>query len=74
MMKVDHLTIKEYRTELVQMMENSGGCLAIATKEVFLESNLENKNRSILVSTSGYVDGALVCVRRLSNWGVKEMY
>ncbi len=69
MIEVDRLMIEEYHIELIQMMENAGRCLAIVARDVFLDKDPEDKNVCILAGTGGNGGGALVCARRLSNWG-----
>ena len=69
MIEVDRLMIEEYHIELIQMMENAGRCLAIVARDVFLDNDPENKSICILAGTGGNGGGALVCARRLSNWG-----
>ena len=69
MIEVDRLMIEEYRIELIQMMENAGRCLAIVARDVFLGKDPEGKKVCILAGTGGNGGGALVCARRLSNWG-----
>ena len=69
MIEVDRLMIEEYHIELIQMMENAGRCLAIVSRDVFLDKDPEGKKVCILAGTGGNGGGALVCARRLSNWG-----
>lgn len=71
MIEVDRLMIEEYHIELIQMMENAGRGLAILAKEKFLNGNPLAKNVTILAGTGGNGGGALVCARRLANWGAK---
>ncbi|MEM6376663.1 MAG: NAD(P)H-hydrate epimerase [Bacteroidota bacterium] len=70
MIEVDRLMIEEYGIVLIQMMENAGRCLAIVAMREFLKSNFSNKKVIILAGTGGNGGGALVCARRLHNWGV----
>ncbi len=69
MIEVDRLMMEEYHIELIQMMENAGRCLAIVARDVFLNNDPQNKNICILAGTGGNGGGALVCARRLYNWG-----
>lgn len=71
MIEVDRLMIEEYHIELIQMMENAGRCLAIIAREEFLDQDPEGKRIAILAGTGGNGGGALVCARRLHNWGAK---
>ena len=71
MIEVDRLMMEEYHIELIQMMENAGRCLAIVARDVFLNNDPQDKNICILAGTGGNGGGALVCARRLSNWGAK---
>ncbi|MEO0333000.1 MAG: NAD(P)H-hydrate epimerase, partial [Bacteroidota bacterium] len=59
MVEVDHLMIKQYRIELIQMMENAGRCLALVAKERFLENNLVGKQVIVLAGTGGNGGGAM---------------
>ena len=69
MIEVDRLMIEEYSIELVQMMENAGRCLAIVARDYFLAKDPEGKKVCILAGTGGNGGGAMVCARRLANWG-----
>ena len=69
MIEVDRLMMEDYHIELIQMMENAGRCLAIVAREVFLEKDPHKKRIAILAGTGGNGGGALVCARRLHNWG-----
>ncbi|MEL6658164.1 MAG: NAD(P)H-hydrate epimerase [Bacteroidota bacterium] len=71
MVKVDRLMIEEYKIELIQMMENAGRCLAILATKKFLKKKLGSKQVIVLAGTGGNGGGALVCARRLHNWGAK---
>ena len=71
MIEVDRLMIEEYGIILIQMMENAGRCLAIVAMREFLKSNFSDKQVIILAGTGGNGGGALVCARRLHNWGVR---
>ncbi len=71
MIEVDRLMMEEYHIELIQMMENAGRCLAIVARDVFLDNDPQDKKVCVLAGTGGNGGGALVCARRLSNWGAK---
>lgn len=75
MIEVDRLMIEKYQIELIQMMENAGRCLAILAIRRFLKKKLSHKKVIVLAGTGGNGGGALVCARRLHNWGVEvEVY
>ena len=75
MIEVDRLMMEEYHIELIQMMENAGRCLAIVAREVFLSGDPNGKKLAVLAGTGGNGGGAMVCARRLTNWGAKvEVY
>lgn len=69
MVEVDRLMIETYHIDLIQMMENAGRCLAIVAREVFLSGDPKGKTIAVLAGTGGNGGGALVCARRLHNWG-----
>ncbi len=69
MIEVDRAMIEDYEIELIQMMENAGRNLAHLARERFLEGNPLGKRVVILAGRGGNGGGALVCARRLSNWG-----
>lgn len=71
MIEVDRLMIETYHIELIQMMENAGRCLAIVAREVFLSGDPQGKKIAVLAGTGGNGGGALVCARRLHNWGAQ---
>ena len=71
MIEVDRLMIEEYKIQLIQMMENAGRCLAIVAVDQFLKVTLKSKEVIVLAGTGGNGGGALVCARRLHNWGAK---
>lgn len=75
MIEVDRLMMEEYHIELIQMMENAGRCLAIVARDQFLANDPQDKKVAVLAGTGGNGGGALVCARRLHNWGAKvEVY
>ena len=71
MIEVDRLMIEEYRIELAQMMENAGRNLAHLARSCFLDGDPVGKRVVVLAGTGGNGGGALVCARRLHNWGAK---
>jgi len=71
MVEVDRLMIDEYKIELIQMMENAGRSLAHLARKRFLNGNPHNKEVMILAGIGGNGGGALVCARRLHNYGAK---
>lgn len=66
MIEVDRLMIEVYQINLLQMMENAGRVLAILAKTRFL---MGKSKVAVLAGTGGNGGGALVCARRLINWG-----
>lgn len=70
MIEVDRLMMDEYHINLIQMMENAGRCLAILAINKFLKKKLKKKKVIVLAGSGGNGGGALVCARRLHNWGV----
>lgn len=71
MIEVDRLMMEEYQIELIQMMENAGRCLAILARERFFNGDSADKTVAVLAGTGGNGGGALVCARRLHNWGAR---
>jgi len=69
MREVDRAMIEDYHIELIQMMENAGRNLAHLARERFLDSSPQGKNVVVLAGTGGNGGGALVCARRLHNYG-----
>jgi NAD(P)H-hydrate epimerase len=67
--EVDRLMIEEYRVELMQMMENAGRNLAHLARLRFLDGDPRGKTVAVAAGSGGNGGGALVCARRLSNWG-----
>ncbi len=70
MIEVDRAMIEDYHIELIQMMENAGRNLAHLARERFFNSKPAGKNVVVLAGTGGNGGGAMVCARRLHNWGV----
>ena len=69
MVEVDRAMIEDYRILLIQMMENAGRNLAHVARERFLSNGLAGKRVAVLAGSGGNGGGALVCARRLKNWG-----
>ena len=69
MIEVDRAMIEDYEIELIQMMENAGRNLAHLARERFLDGSPRGKRVVVLAGRGGNGGGALVCARRLSNWG-----
>jgi NAD(P)H-hydrate epimerase len=71
MREVDRLMIEVYHIELVQMMENAGQNLAHLARERFFAGDPRGKRVAILAGAGGNGGGALVCARRLHNYGAQ---
>jgi NAD(P)H-hydrate epimerase len=71
MIEVDRAMMEDYRIELVQMMENAGRNLAHLARVRFLEGEPGGKRVVVLAGSGGNGGGALVCARRLHNYGVQ---
>jgi len=71
MIEVDRAMIEDYGITLVQMMENAGRCLAHLARERFLSGDPRGKRVVVLAGTGGNGGGALVCARRLHNYGAQ---
>lgn len=69
MIEVDRAMIEDYEIELIQMMENAGRNLAQLVRQRFLDGDPRGKRVVVLAGRGGNGGGALVCARRLSNWG-----
>jgi NAD(P)H-hydrate epimerase len=69
MVEVDRLMMEEYGIELIQMMESAGRSLAHLARVRFLDGDPRGKRVVVAAGTGGNGGGALVCARRLSNWG-----
>jgi NAD(P)H-hydrate epimerase len=69
MIEVDRAMIEDYRINLIQMMENAGRCLAHLARERFLQGDPRGQKVVMLAGTGGNGGGALVCARRLHNYG-----
>ncbi|KAA3665369.1 MAG: NAD(P)H-hydrate epimerase, partial [Chloroflexi bacterium] len=59
------------KIELMQMMENAGRNLAHLARGRFLDGKPRDKSVVVLAGTGGNGGGALVCARRLHNYGAK---
>ena len=71
MVEVDRVIIEAYKIELIQMMENAGRNLAHLARARFLGGKPTAKTVVVLAGTGGNGGGALVCARRLHNWGAR---
>ncbi|MEL6403522.1 MAG: NAD(P)H-hydrate epimerase [Chloroflexota bacterium] len=69
MIEVDRTMIEDFKIELIQMMENAGRNLAHLARNRFLGGNPQGKWVVIMAGTGGNGGGALVCARRLHNYG-----
>jgi NAD(P)H-hydrate epimerase len=69
MIEVDRAMMEDYQIELIQMMENAGRNLAHLARLRFLNGHPGGNQIVVLAGTGGNGGGALVCARRLSNWG-----
>jgi NAD(P)H-hydrate epimerase len=69
MIEVDRAMIEDYRIELIQMMENAGRNLAHLARERFLDGDPRGRQVVVLAGGGGNGGGALVCARRLHNYG-----
>lgn len=71
MVEVDRAMIEDYKIELIQMMENAGRNLAHLARHRFLAGDPRGKRILVLAGTGGNGGGALVCARRLHNYGAE---
>ena len=69
MIEVDRAMIEDYQIGLVQMMESAGRNLAHLARKRFLGGFPPGKRVVILAGSGGNGGGAMVCARRLTNWG-----
>ncbi|MCP4428486.1 MAG: NAD(P)H-hydrate epimerase [Chloroflexi bacterium] len=69
MIEVDRAMMEDYRISLIQMMENAGRNLAHLARERFLNGDPRGQKAVVLAGTGGNGGGALVCARRLRNYG-----
>jgi NAD(P)H-hydrate epimerase len=71
MIEVDRAMMEDYRIELIQMMENAGRNLAHLARSRFFDGDPKAKKVVVLAGTGGNGGGALVCARRLHNYGAR---
>lgn len=71
MAEVDRAMIEDYGITLIQMMENAGRCLAHLARMRFLRGDPRERRVTILAGKGGNGGGALVCARRLANYGAR---
>ncbi len=71
MVEVDRAMIEDFKIELIQMMENAGRNLAHLARVRFLSGDPRGKRVVVLAGTGGNGGGAMVCARRLHNWGAR---
>jgi NAD(P)H-hydrate epimerase len=71
MLEVDRAMIEDYHIELIQMMENAGRALAHLARERFLDGDPRGRQVVVLAGSGGNGGGALVCARRLHNYGAQ---
>lgn len=69
MIEVDRAMVEDYHIDLIQMMENAGRSLAHLARERFLRGDPRGQKVVVLAGTGGNGGGALVCARRLHNYG-----
>ena len=71
MVEVDRAMIEDFHIELIQMMENAGRNLAHLARSRFLDGDPRGRRVTVLAGSGGNGGGALVCARRLHNWGAQ---
>lgn len=71
MIEVDRAMMEDYTIGLIQMMENAGRNLAHLARQRFFDGDPQGKRVTILAGTGGNGGGALVCARRLHNYGAQ---
>jgi NAD(P)H-hydrate epimerase len=71
MVEVDRAMMQDFGIELVQMMENAGRNLAHLARRRFFDGDPRGKQAVVLAGTGGNGGGALVCARRLHNYGAR---
>ncbi len=69
MREVDRAMVEDYHIELLQMIENAGRNLADLARARFLDGDPTGREVTVLAGSGGNGGGALVCARRLANWG-----
>jgi NAD(P)H-hydrate epimerase len=71
MIEVDRAMMEDFQISLMQMMENAGRNLATLARARFLDGDPRNKHVVVMAGSGGNGGGALVCARRLANWGAE---
>ncbi len=71
MVEVDRAMMEDFKIELIQMMENAGRNLAHLARIRFFDGDPRSKRVVVLAGTGGNGGGALVCARRLHNYGAQ---
>ncbi|MEM7135037.1 MAG: NAD(P)H-hydrate epimerase [Myxococcota bacterium] len=71
MVEVDRAMISDFSITLVQMMENAGRTLAQLARARLLGGSVDGARVAVLAGSGGNGGGALVCARRLRNWGAR---
>ena len=71
MREVDRAMIEDFKIGLIQMMENAGRNLAHLVRNRFFNGDPRDKRVVVLAGTGGNGGGALVCARRLHNYGAQ---
>jgi NAD(P)H-hydrate epimerase len=71
MIEVDRAMMEDYKIGLLQMMENAGRNLAHLARARFLDGDPRGRSVVVLAGTGGNGGGALVCARRLHNYGAR---
>jgi NAD(P)H-hydrate epimerase len=71
MIEVDRAMMEDYQIGLIQMMENAGRALAHLARRRFLGGDPRGSRVTVLAGTGGNGGGALVCARRLHNYGAR---
>lgn len=71
MVEVDRAMVEDLGIELIQMMENAGRNLAHLARARFLGGDPRGRQVVVMTGTGGNGGGALVCARRLHNWGAR---
>jgi len=71
MIEVDRAMIEDYHIELIQVMENAGRALAHLARERFLGGDPRGRQVVVLAGSGGNGGGALVCARRMHNYGAR---
>ncbi len=71
MIEVDRVMMDDLRIDLIQMMENAGRNLAHLARSRFLDGDPRGKKVVVLAGSGGNGGGALVCARRLHNYGAR---